>query len=240
MEREIEPERALQPAFSTMEPREAMAAQRAVVQKRDYHYDWKALGRDPETAVFGKVPRAEPEDESKVECVANSLRFPSSAEELARPLNAATTKPMPEDFVYGVVTQPKHKEEDVAKREWGVAQCVHSDVVAKPNVLRRDLPGNCRKLSSIYGGQKHVPSRLNPHRVTAGNLVNPNRWSELGVHREQLAAHRDFDGVLALYAKAGFSVGPETAAKIRSRLDEEYEDVCSIDNFEAVMQKLKL
>merc|ERR1712013_627487 len=91
-------------------------------------------------------------------------------------------------------------------------------------------PENQTDLASIYGAEreKHIPSRLNPNRVTAGNLVNPTRWSEMGVHREQLTEHRDFEAVLALYKKAGFPVATETAAKIKSALTEKsvYGGVC--------------
>merc|ERR1712212_212013 len=142
-------------------------------------------------------------------------------------------------FVYGLVTQKPVPEKE-ADREWGVKQCVHSDIVAKPNVLQRDLPENQVDLKSIYGGKHHVPSRLNPHRVTAGNLVNPTRWSELGVHREQLAEHRDFDGILDMYARAGFPVSAVTAAKIKSELSAKHDGVCSLDNFEAARKGLKI
>jgi len=235
---EIDPELAVQPTFASMPRAEALAAQREVIQKRDYHYDWKALGRNPATTVFGKAPRADPKDASEAECVANSLRFECSEEEMERPLNAAKTKPRPEDFVYGVVTQ-KPQPINEAEREWGVKQCVHSDVAAKPNVLRRDLPEQRgADLASIYGAKRdaHIPSRLNPKRVTAGNLVNPTRWSEMGVHREQLNEHRGFDAVLEMYAKAGFPITAEAAAKIKSALDEKHGGVCSLHNFEAALK----
>jgi len=241
---EIDPEMEVQPTFASMPRAEAMAAQAEVVQKRDYHYDWAALGRDPATTVFGKVPRADPTDASEAECVANALRFPTSnSTSTTPPLNAPKTKPKPEDFVYGVVTQkpqPTNEEE----REWGVKQCVHSDIESNPNVLRRDLPENQTDLASIYGAEreKHIPSRLNPNRVTAGNLVNPTRWSEMGVHREQLTEHRDFEAVLALYKKAGFPVATETAAKIKSALTEKsvYGGVCSLHNFETALKALQM
>jgi len=239
---EIDPEMAVQPTFASMPREEAMAAQREVIQKRDYHYDWAALGRDPATTVFGKAPRAQPKDASEAECVANSLRFECSEEEMERPLNAAKQKPRPEEFVYGVVTQKAQPTEE-SEREWGVKQCVHSDVAAKPNVLRRDLPEHRgADLASIYGAKRdeHIPSRLNPKRVTAGNLVNPTRWSEMGVHREHLTEHRDFDAILEMYAKAGFAISADDAAKIKSALDKEHGGVCSLHNFEAALKALQI
>jgi len=241
---EIDPEMEMHPTFASMPRAEAIAAQAKVIQKRDYHYDWKALGRDPATTVFGKVPRADPTDASEAECVANSLRFPTSnSTSTSPPLNAPKQKPMPEDFVYGVVTQkPQPTAEE--EREWGVKQCVHSDIAAKPNVLRRDLPENQTDLASIYGAKReaHIPSRLNPNRVTSGNLVNPTRWSEMGVHREQLTEHRDFDAILELYAKAGFAVAVDAAAKIKSALTDEsvYGGVISLQNFETALKALQV
>merc|ERR1712013_741874 len=131
-----------------------------------------------------------------------------------------------------------------ASHVYGVKLSDENVASAIPAVTKMFVEGHETELGKYIKekDEKHIPSRLNPNRVTAGNLVNPTRWSEMGVHREQLTEHRDFEAVLALYKKAGFPVATETAAKIKSALTEKsvYGGVCSLHNFETALKALQM
>lgn len=229
---EIDSELKVQPTFSRMPLKESIVAQKEVIQKRDYQYDWKALGINPESFVFGKTPKVIV-DAELTDSVANSLRFVESEAEKNEPLNPIRKKPMPEDFVYGL--EPRNNDEN--NREWGVSECVHSDVEEKRNILQRDRPENTVKLSTIYGGQQHVPSRLNPDRITSGDLVNPFKYSAMGIHPEEFTKERKIEDILTIYSKAGYPVKEEYVQKIRELMTTKY-DVCSLETFSAAVDSM--
>lgn len=229
----IEVDRTLkvQPTFSRMPLRESIDAQKEVIQKRDYQYDWKALGVDPEQFVFGKTPKVIV-DVEQTDSVANSLRFIGDEAERNEPLNPIKKKPMPEDFIYGL--EPRNNDE--SNKEWGVSECIHSDVEEKRNVLLRDRPENIVKLSTIYGDRQnaHIPSRLNPDRIKSGDLVNPSK----GIHPEELTKQRDIEQILTIYDKAGYPVKDSLVPQIKALLASNHGNVCNLKTFKAVLDSL--
>jgi len=229
---EIDTELKVQQTFSRMPLKESIDAQKEVIQKRDYHYDWKQLGVDPETFIFGKTPKVIV-DEEQNECVANSLKFEDTT---AGPLNPPRTKPMPEDHIYGL--EPRNNDPD--HKEWGVSECIHSDVVEKKNVLTRDRPENIIKLSTIYGKRtdEHIPSRLNPDRITSGDLVTPSKYSEMGIHPEEFVKQRPMEDILLIHSKAGYAVKEESVQQIKELIATKHGNVCSLETFKAAMDSL--
>merc|ERR1712233_83537 len=102
---------------------ESIQAQKEVICKRDYFYDWNALKIDPKSKTFGKPPKIIDDDENNHDSVANSLKFVCDETEMNKPLNIIRKNPMSEDFIYGI--QTKANEDN---KEWGVKECVHSDI----------------------------------------------------------------------------------------------------------------
>ena len=226
---EINRELKVQPTFSRMPLKESIDAQKEVIQKRDYRYDWKALGVNPESFVFGKAPKVIVDTE-QMDSVANSLRF---VKEESKPLNPVRKKPMPEDFVYGL--EPRNNDEN--NKEWGVGECIHSDVEENRNILKRDLPENNVKLSTIYGGQQHIPSRLNPDRIKSGDLVTPSKYSAMGIHPEEFTKERKIEEILTIYNAAGYPVKEDMVQRITELITTKY-DVCSLETFSAAVNSL--
>ena len=183
--------------------------------KRNYFYDWKALNIDPNTKIFGKAPKIIDEDVNKRESVANALKFVADKSEWNKPLNPIRTKPMPNDFVYGLIQKK-------AKKEWGVRECVESDIEENRRNLRINHEQYFKK---IYGNHQNVISRLDPLRVTAKNLLNASN-SQL-----QMKIHRDFDEIVKVCADAGYPVKQEYVPKIKTILADKFENVCSVVNF---------
>jgi len=220
---EIDPALKVQSTFSRLPLRESMNAQKEVNQKRDYHYNWKALGVDPEAFVFGKAPK---EDTERTDTVADSLRF----EEAESTRGAEKPQaPMPEDFVYGL--PPRNNDDG----EWGVSECIHSDVEEKRNVLRRDRE---QKQNTQRVVAPAVPSRLDPNRITSGHLVNPSKYSQIGVHPEDFKQHRSIEDILEIHRKAGYPVADQSIPEIKELLASKYGGVCSLENFDAALQSL--
>jgi len=228
---EIDRELKVQPTFSRMSQRESINAQKEVIQKRDYQYDWKALGVDPETFVFGRARDVEKEE---MESVANALKFSGDEQEKNQPLNPRKTHPMPDDFVYGL--EPRNNDEN--NKDWDVSDCIHSDVEERRNILQRDRPENQVKLASIFGDRQTIPSRLNPNRITSGDLVNPSKYGAIGIHPEEFAKERQIEDILCIYKQAGYPVASESVSKIKEMIATEFNGVCSLNNFNAVIKKL--
>eukprot|EP01084_Bolivina_argentea_P158066 275384_1 len=226
---EIDTNSKIPSTFSQMPLSESLKAQNEVVHKKDYHYNWNALNIDPKTHVFGKPPRIiKEEDKHKMESVANSLKFIADENEWNKPLNAPKQNPMPEDFIYGLIRQATNIN------EWGVKECIHTDVEEKKNVMERDLPENKICLEQIFGNKHRISSRIDPNRVTAGDLLNPEH-SEMGIYSDELTKNRNVDEIVEIYEKIGYSVDKETISKIKTILAEKYNNICSLQNVSVVL-----
>lgn len=204
---EINPNAKIPQTFSRMPLTESIAAQKEIVCKRNYNYDWNALHIDPTTNVFGKQPKQIDDDADKRDSVANSLKFVGDAAAWDMPLNEKRTKPMPEEHIYGIVNA-----KDSESTEWGVKECVHSDVEENRRVARQ---GHLKYFEKIYGNQTHIISRLDPKRVSAKALLNPSN-TEMKVHREM-------DEIVQCCADAGYPVKQEYISKVKAMLDEKYD-----------------
>lgn len=227
---EIDRELKVQPTFSRMPLRESIDAQKEVIQKRDYQYDWKALGVDPETFVFGRARNTET-DKEQMETVANALKFSGDETEKNQPLNPRKTNPMPDDFIYGL--EPRNTD-----NVWDVGMCIHSDVAENRNVLQRDRPENQIKLASIFGDRQTIPSRLDPNRIKSGDLVNPSKYGAIGIHPEEFDKERKIEDILLIHKRAGYPVSDESVSKIKEIIATEYHGLCSLNNFNAATKKL--
>lgn len=206
-----------------MSMNESIKAEKEIVCKRNYHYDWNSLKVDPKTFVFGKPKKIiNEQDKDKVESVANSLKFDDDKNNWNEPLNPIKKKPMNEDFIYGKINK------DIDKNE-NVKMCIHSDIVEKKNILKRDLNENQNKINlhKIFGNKEYIQSRLNPKRISAKDLINPSKYAQ------EFTKNRDIDDIIKLYKSAGFeSFNDEKFIKeIKEIITSKYKNICSLNEF---------
>eukprot|EP01083_Nonionella_stella_P073150 197562_1 len=229
---EIDPNLQIPLTFAQMPLTKAIDAQKEVIQKRNYYYDWNALNIDPKAYVFGKPKKVENEDKDKIDSVSNSLKFIADENEWNKPLNPVKQALMPSDYVYGKVRQNPNKE----NKEWGVKECVHTEVEEKKCVLQRDRAENKIDFGQ-FANKICIASRLDPNRVTAKDLLSPSH-AATGIYRDEFIRNREMDEIINIYAKAGHSVDQQTSEKIKLILKKNYDNICSLDNFKAALHCL--
>lgn len=191
----------------------------SMISKRNYHYDWKSLKIDPNTFVFGRKSTTTKSKES----VANSLKFTENKDEWNKPLNPKKKNPMPHDFVYGLV---KNKE----NCDQSIKQCIY--------YKESEFESIKTKNKQILTSPKIERAQKRMQRISAKDLINPSKYSEIGIYDEEYTKNREFDDIVSIYNKSGYKIDQEIIPRLKQILASKYENICSLNNINQILKSI--